>query len=316
MSEQQPPPASLPAVFNTLPPQIQQGLQLERIFMPEALKQREEHYGREAHDAGARFVHYTSAENALKIIQTKRLWLRNTLCMTDFREVQHGFDILLAFFSVPEKKGAFRSALEACVPGVADEALKLFDQWWPLTRNQTFVASVSEHLATEDTHGRLSMWRAFGNPAAPRVAIVIRIPQYSGGALKLNLIFSPVAYLTEDEAHGVIQNVIQNITVSHDYLKSLEHQAVLGTVFNMLLAAVICLKHEGFAEEREWRVIYSPARLTSDLVEHSVETVVGVPQLVFKLPLDASISADLADIDLGKMLDRVIIGPSQYPLVM
>jgi hypothetical protein len=160
------------------------------------------------------------------------------------------------------------------------------------------------------------MWRAFGNPATPRVAIVIRIPQYSGGASKLNLIFSPVAYLTEIEVHGVIQNVIQNITVGHTYLKSLDRQTVLSCVFNMLLAAVVCLKHEGFAEEREWRAIYSPARLTSDLIEHSVETIVGVPQLVFKLPLDASKSADLADIDLGKMLDRVIIGPSQYPFVM
>jgi hypothetical protein len=44
--------------------------------------------------------------------------------------------------------------------------------------------------------------------------------------------------------------------------------------------------------------------------------VAGVPQFVFKLPLDAAVSADLADIDLGKMLDRLIVGPSQYPFVM
>ena len=59
-----------------------------------------------------------------------------------------------------------------------------------------------------------------------------------------------------------------------------------------------------------------PARLASNLVEPSAETVAGVPQVVFKLPLDASVSPELADIDLRTMLDRVIIGPSQYPLVM
>jgi hypothetical protein len=160
------------------------------------------------------------------------------------------------------------------------------------------------------------MWRAFGNLTGPRVAIVIRIPQHSDGALKLHLIFSPVAYLTENEAHDVVRSVIQNITLNHDYLKSLDRQMVLNAVFNMLLAGVVCLKHEGFAEEREWRAIYAPARLASNLVEPSVETVAGVPQVVFKLPLDASVSPELADIDLRTMLDRVIIGPSQYPLVM
>jgi hypothetical protein len=88
------------------------------------------------------------------------------------------------------------------------------------------VASVSEHLANEDIHGRLSMWRAFGNLTGPRAAIVIRIPQHSDGALKLHLIFSPVAYLTENEAHDVVRSVIQNITLNHDYLKSLDRQMV------------------------------------------------------------------------------------------
>ena len=79
VTEPQPPLASLPAVDNPLSPLRQQRMELERIFMPQARKQRAEHHSRENHDGGARFVHYTSAENALKIIQSKRLWLR-TLC--------------------------------------------------------------------------------------------------------------------------------------------------------------------------------------------------------------------------------------------
>jgi len=38
-------------------------------------------------------VHYTSAEAALSIIGDKRVWIRNTTCMSDFREVEHRFDI-------------------------------------------------------------------------------------------------------------------------------------------------------------------------------------------------------------------------------
>lgn len=315
MTELQSPLASLPAIFGSLPPEIQLGIQLERIFMPQAWKQRLEYHG-EVPGVGARFVHYTSADNALNIIRTKRLWLRNTLCMSDFREVQHGFEILQRFFGVPEKKEAFKAALEPSAPGVADEAITLFDQWFNATRLHTFIASVSEHLTEEDANGRLSMWRAFGNSAAPRVAIVIRVPQFSGGAARLNLMFSPVAYLTEGETHDVINTVIRNITATRDYLKSLDRDIVLTAAFNMLVAGVVCLKHEGFAEEREWRAIYSPARLASNLIEESIENVAGVPQMVFKVPLDAAKSPDLAGIDLHTMLDRIIIGPSPYPDVM
>jgi hypothetical protein len=73
--------------------------------MPQARKQRDEHHAREVHEGGARFVHYTSAESALSIIKSKHLWMRNTTCMTDFREVQHGFDILARFFFDEQKKG-------------------------------------------------------------------------------------------------------------------------------------------------------------------------------------------------------------------
>ena len=140
--------------------------------------------------------------------------------MSDFREMQHGFEILARFFSDTQKKGAFKAALDVCAPGVTDEAITLFDQWWQTIRAHTYIACLSEHLNKEDLHGRLSMWRAFGNTTAPRVAAVIRIPKFSGGAAALNLTFSPVAYFTELEAHDVINSVIKNIMANIDFLKS------------------------------------------------------------------------------------------------
>jgi hypothetical protein len=295
-----------------LPPEIQLALRLESIFMPHARKQRDDHHAREAHEGGARFVHYTTAEAALSIIKSKRLWVRNTTCMNDFREVQHGYDILLQYFSNKEKREAFKAAINVCAPGAADEALNLFDKWWRTIRFDTYVASLSEHLNSEDTHGRLSMWRALGTSGTPRVAAVIRIPKFSDGGIALNLIFSPVAYFNEAETHNVIKSVIGNITANVDFLKSLDRQIIVANVFTMLLAGVTCLKHEGFAEEREWRAIYSPLRSPSTLVESSTTVVNGVPQIVHKIPLDATVSPVLAELDLFKMFDRLIIGPSQY----
>src|SRR6516225_3809383 len=78
-------------------------------------------------ESQGRFVHYTTAANALNIIRTKRMWMRNTTCMADYREVQHGCDALNRHFNNAAHKDAFSSAVNECGgPGTADEAFTLF----------------------------------------------------------------------------------------------------------------------------------------------------------------------------------------------
>lgn len=300
------------------PEEHQLWIRLEGIFTPHARAKRDAFYtiDNEAHiPSPKRFVHYTSAEAALSIIKTKRMWMRNTTCMSDYREVQHGFELLNKFFSDKSKEKAFTAALDTCSPNSAEEAINLFNQWWSDTQSNTYITSVSEHDDEEDLYGRLSMWRAFGGMTA-RVAIVFTIPWLSVGALALNLTLNPVAYLSEEEVQAEIIAVIKNIRENCDFLRSVEHSHIVGSVFNMLVAAVTCLKHKGFHEEREWRVLYAPNRNPSPLMEHSTETIGGVPQIVYKAPLDGNVSQDLADIEMSRIVDRLIIGPSPYPWVM
>jgi hypothetical protein len=75
----------------------------------------------------------------------------------------------------------------------------------------------------------------------------------------------------------------------------------------MLMTEVVCHKHEGFREEREWRAIYAPARWPSALMEQDMKVISGVPQLIYKVPLDD-------EFHLKHLLDRVIVGPTQYPV--
>ena len=209
----------------------------------------------------------------------------------------------------------FVQALETCAPGSAQEAINVFNSWLPDIRLNTYIASLSEHDDSEGRHGRLSMWRAFrGNVA--RVAIVLKIPAFSGGAAALNVIFSPVAYLNELEVHAVLDSVIQNIRSSGEFLRSIDRQTLINFIFLMLVAGVACLKHEDFHEEREWRAVYSPNRSPSALMESSTEIIEGIPQIVHKIPLDANVSQILSELDLTSMFDRLIIGPSSYPWVM
>lgn len=231
--------------------------------------------------------------------------------MADYLEVQHGHEILVRFFSDAAKKKAFVDALDISVPGAANEAIKLFDQWWDDIRFSSYITSLSEHEDKEDQHGRLSMWRAFGGNAA-RVAIIFRIPGIARGAEALNLLFSPVTYLTEKEMQNQMTRVTKSIRDNKVFLQSVDRQFIVGSVFHMLVTGVACLKHEGFREEREWRAVYSPNRNPSNLMKSSIKVIGGVPQLVYELPLDETVSKSLADLDFARLFDRLIIGPTQY----
>jgi len=266
-------------------------------------------------DCRTRYVHYTTADAALKIIESKRLWMRSTTCMADFREVEHGYDMLGGFFSDQANYRHFCQACDDCAPGMAKEAIDLFNGWWSHIRFGIYVASVSEHVSSEDRFGRLSMWRAFGS-GQPRVAVVISVPWISGAVDAMGLSFNPVTYMGRDGTHSMIQCVMGNVVRKRDFLRQQGPEQVKTMLFSMLLSGVACVKHEGFSEEREWRAVLAPKLRTSDLLESVTETVRGIPQLVYKIPLDETKSPLISGLEFSRIFDRIIIGPSPYPFVM
>lgn len=292
------------------PPELNLSIRLEEILLPHMRRRRQNVYRR-----NGRFAHYTTAEAALNIFQSKRIWMRNAACMTDYREVQHGFDLLNGYFLNPKKKSSFMASLNLCHDGVAEEAISSFNRIWTNIQVGTFISSISEHVDQEDINGRLSMWRAFGGNVA-RVAIIFRIPEYSGGADALHLLFSPVSYLASQTLNSTMKQVIQNVQADTQFLKTIPRESLVEYLCSMLVAMVICMKHIGFREEREWRVIYTPSLSQSQLMESSVEVLYGTPQLVHKIPLDERVSPTLAELDISNVFDRIIIGPSSYPLAL
>jgi Protein of unknown function (DUF2971) len=171
------------------------------------------------------------------------------------------------------------------------------------------------HAALTRPHGRLSMWRAFGGESA-RVAFVIKIPfENTVGAL-LNVWISPVAYFRDDELSKEFEDVASNVQQNLEMLLAAPRQILIGAIFMMLVAGVACLKHEGFHEEREWRIVYNPKRVPSQLMLSNIEVINGVPQGVYKIPISGGPPDELNQIGINNLLDRVIIGPSPYPWAM
>jgi hypothetical protein len=94
-----------------------------------------------------------------------------------------------------------------------------------------------------------------------------------------------VAYLEKEQVKGELFEVAANVRDNREFLRSLGREQLRNRVYNMFVAGATCVKHEGFKEEREWRLIYAPNRWPSHLIERSTEVVRGIPQIVYKIPL-------------------------------
>lgn len=281
---------------------------ITHIFFPYA-----EQKTREVIATGGRFVYYTTAETATRILKTKQIWMRNTAAMNDYMEVEHGFDCLNAIYQA-DQGHRFNTALNSCFPGLADEVKEFFNGWLPDIRQDTFITCVSEHLPAEDHHGRLSMWRAYGGKTG--VALVLNGAVMFSKSNTLNVFSSPVAYLNTVTFASYFEKITKNIESESEYIKSLGRETVRGLVFNMLRFAVLCTKHPGFHEEREWRVIASPKMHATDHALPAIEVVGGTPQAVLKLSLQNQPDKGLVGLAIPELLDRIIIGPCESPQII
>lgn len=257
-----------------------------------------------------RFVHYTSADTALKIIQNEEVWMRKSTCMNDFNEIEHGFNCLQRAYR--EHKERFTAVFEPKFPDFSKKVEDHFNAWLPSIRNSTYISCVSEHDETEDLIGRLSMWRAYGGPVG--VAIVVNSGPFLRPSDALQAYTSPVAYLNEMQFSAEYEKLLEGFESNIELIDQLDENQLLGRMFEVFRMAVLCTKHPGFAEEREWRIIYSPSLHESARIIPDIFSFNGVPQKIFKIPLKSVPEEGLFGIEVGQLVERIIIGPTEFPV--
>ncbi len=281
---------------------------LEEIFMPYMATGKYE-----ISNNSDKYIHYTSAENALNILKSKELWLRSTSCMNDYMEISHGYQQLLNFFSNKKNKQKFICALDSYSKGISKKVFDGFDNWWAKIRDDTFIASISVHQISEDKYGRLSMWRAYGSGGGMAALVINRPPENN----KLNVILSPVAYFSDIEVEKYLLQIIDNIGDNSKFLETVDSDTIYATVIMALIILAVCLKHPGFKEEQEWRLIYLPTMASNnEWIKKSIETINGIPQIVYKLPFKNDADLQLIGLSIPELLDKILIGPTEYPLAM
>lgn len=280
---------------------------IEKIFFPIACQAIDR-----MKRTGNRFAYYTTADVAYQIIRDKRMWMRSPTTMNDFMEIQYGLNLLQE-----EMLGAAGAALQLsinnCHPGLFDETWQVVQRWLPGFKFNTYITCISEHDANEDELGRLSMWRAYGGKTG--VALVINGTVLDTQSTALAAYSSPVSYFDKEQFSQAMFSIATNITENTAYISNLQREFVKQTLFTMFRFGVLCTKHPGFAEEREWRIIATPVLESSALLESEIAIVRNVPQPILKIPLEDRPEHNFFGLSIPSIIDRVIIGPCEFPTV-
>ncbi len=284
-------------------------LKLTRLLMPYMMNQLERVQRKEV-----RFVHYTSAETALKILQNQCIWLRNSQLMNDFSEVAYGLQrVADAYNDQSGVGGRFKSVLESIENGLAKKFEIAFNELRRHLETDTFLLSVSEHLGgDEDRFGRLSMWRAYGG-ANVGVALVLNSGAFTRPSDAFSAYSSPVFYADETQFKAQFDTMVDGLKGNMQFLQQFPTETIMSGLVEAFRFAALSTKHPGFAEEREWRVIYSPTLNSSDKLIPEIVTISGEPQKIYKIPMTNFPEQGFTGATIPELFDRIIIGPTENP---
>ena len=156
------------------------------------------------------------------------------------------------------------------------------------------------------------MWRAYSDRAG--VALVLRNAPFIGpGSDGLAVFAGPVAYAGRRAFLERFGRFVDGLLAEAEYLDGLGAERVGRALVGGYQYAALSTKHPGFAEEREWRMSFTPSlQPPLDLVR-AVEVCRGEPQVIYKLPLAARPGNGGASTALAELLEALIIGPCENP---
>ena len=255
-------------------------------------------------------AHYTSLPVLELIFHNEEFWFSNPLFMNDIDEIRFGIEVGL---SKIRSSATFWESL-----GSKERQAKFFgslDHYLEVYKNDhlldTYVLCFSEH-DREDYDGVLSMWRGYGSFGKGAAVVV--------DTAKITLIndspfiIAPVVYASNKERIEWIVNKIEHMSKLIVELNINDDDLYLASYayLERIKLRALFTKHKGFAEEREWRVVYtkerdSDGKLSNMLHFHNGPRGVQ-PKLRFKVAPLKEVTAD--DLSFRTLIDRVILGPS------
>jgi len=280
---------------------------LRALFFDFAIKEQQA-----AEQSEQRFAYYTSADTALKILDKREIWMRSASVMNDASEIHYGMHCLdMALRHGGERR--LSALLEPSHAGLVSVTTEKVRQAASAMFYGSYLTCVSKHKGgREDRLGRLSMWRAYGGSTG--VALVFHGKAMYSESNALGAYTSPVVYKEPEGFRELFDRACDLLATHEQFIASQRREDVAIDLYEMLHFAVLSTKHPAFEEEAEWRIIHAPYHKASARLKPVTETIRGVPQIVYKLPLQNIPEEGLIGLDIAESLDRIIIGPSNNPI--
>jgi hypothetical protein len=278
-----------------------------RIFLPRLFSERDRIL-----QSGNSFSHYTSADTVLKVVRGASWWLRSAAVMNDFSEIDYGFQL---FRTVLEKHNErFSSVLNSIGEKFVETAGQRLEVYLRIAKFESYVASFTEHDNELDRFGKLSMWRAYGGRSG--AALVLNKQPFFQASANSSVLMSPVFYADDGIFESMFLSILDNVEINNKILREMDLEILSDFWAKTLVVMFLTTKHLGFAEEREWRLIYTPTLRNepSQVVRTEVHSVEGYPQKIAVLPLANNQKYGLEGLEPFEIIERVIVGPCQYPM--
>ncbi|MEX3945569.1 DUF2971 domain-containing protein [Paraburkholderia sp. BR10937] len=254
--------------------------------------------------------HYCSTATLEAILKNEQIWFSNPLLMNDLEELRFGMQVgrerirghtgLSQTFGSGERYEAFKNHLEHLFDGFAREGA--FD---------VYIACFAEHTAG-DRDGLLSMWRGYG--ANGSGACIVFDTRTLNEIPESPLFIGKVAYADRATRIGWADEILDVFCelVARNHWTDDDLKFLAGALFERILMLALYTKHQGFHEEREWRLVYMKHRDTTGLLTRMLDYHIGPrgtePKLKFEIkPLHGVTDSSTF---LDELVHSIILGPT------
>ncbi len=259
-------------------------------------------------------AHYTSITVLEKILRTDEVWFSNPLVMNDLQEVRFGItqgnNLVLNRLNNQDFIDAF---------GGRERVKRFQDAYIHNTmvfQNQDvfdlYMLCTSEHDDEKHHDGLLSMWRGYGGNGMG-AAIVLdtsRIQSFKDSPL----IIAPVKYGSDEDRVKWLSALVDKFIPIVKNGNFPDNRLYLPAYFlnERIKIMAVLSKHSGFAEEREWRIVYWKGNDKENKLGHMFSYFIGPrgiePKLKFKIgPISGIVEEQLT---VEKLTYKIILGPS------
>lgn len=209
--------------------------------------------------SNSRLVHYADHKALFSIVENQELWLRRLTRMNDFKEFDFGLQLVRNYMSRRAiQMDELKTKHKLDLMGMLHPSSSLP---WENLKKSAYCFSLSEHHQNEFQDGRLSMWRGYSNPSG--VGLVIDDSILEDSDVHSPLYPLPVRYFNQKQLDDFLDPLVKRLIALPANLLSEEDHLNLGFQVFMLICS---LKHPGFSEEREWRLILRQDDIVEDII--------------------------------------------------